>query len=180
MKKTCKWCNKEYITDQKVQKFCSRDCCSKWRKGRRLSPQSEFKKGNKPWHAGKPLPDYYKESLALAKRKNPIKYWLNKKRESMRGEKNWNWKGGGCRYFRHKEMGRVEYIEWRRKIFKRDNYTCQLCGEYAGALNAHHLKLWKNHPKLRYSVKNGITLCEKCHKKVHRKVMKIYKSRGDR
>ena len=54
--------------------------------------------------------------------------------------------------------------KWREKVFKRDNYTCRICGEYGGKLNAHHSKSFSEYPKLRYRVKNGITLCEDCHK----------------
>lgn len=32
-------------------------------------------------------------------------------------------------------------------------------------LEAHHIKSWKNYPKLRYKVSNGKTLCYECHHK---------------
>lgn len=54
---------------------------------------------------------------------------------------------------------------WRKAVFERDNYTCQACGQIGGALNAHHVKSYKNHPELRESVSNGLTLCVECHKK---------------
>lgn len=62
-----------------------------------------------------------------------------------------------------------EYKRWRIAVFSRDNYTCQKCGQVGGTLNAHHIKSYKNYPKLRYSLKNGLTLCEKCHREVYRK-----------
>nr|DAW74567.1 MAG TPA: HNH endonuclease bacteriophage, HNH Endonuclease, DNA.52A [Caudoviricetes sp.] len=31
------------------------------------------------------------------------------------------------------------YKEWVRKVFDRDNYTCQCCGKRGSNLNAHHL-----------------------------------------
>ena len=60
-----------------------------------------------------------------------------------------------------------EYKQWRKSVFERDNYTCQACGEKGGRLQAHHIKQWALYPKERYNVANGVTLCKKCHKKVH-------------
>lgn len=62
-----------------------------------------------------------------------------------------------------------DYKLWRLSVYERDNYTCQECGERGGKLNAHHIKSWRKHPDLRFSVSNGLTLCENCHKKKHKK-----------
>lgn len=61
-----------------------------------------------------------------------------------------------------------EYFQWRESVFIRDDYTCQDCGQRGGELNAHHVKSYKKHPKLRLDVDNGITLCVCCHKKIKR------------
>lgn len=61
-----------------------------------------------------------------------------------------------------------EYIKWRNNVFKRDKYVCQICNKLGGNLNAHHIKSFKSYPDLRLNVDNGITLCEECHKKVHK------------
>jgi 5-methylcytosine-specific restriction endonuclease McrA len=55
----------------------------------------------------------------------------------------------------------------RDEIFKRDNYKCQICGG-THRLQAHHIYPGSTHPMLSNDVDNGITLCKKCHKKVHK------------
>lgn len=63
----------------------------------------------------------------------------------------------------HMARNNTYYKEWKRKIFERDNYTCQCCGKHGGNLNAHHLYNFSEYKDLRYDINNGITLCEKCH-----------------
>ena len=82
------------------------------------------------------------------------------------GEKNHNWKGGK-RSIRAREQGRIEYSDWRRSVYDRDNYICQRCGERGGKLEAHHIKPFATHYELRFDVNNGMTLCKSCHKKEH-------------
>lgn len=60
-----------------------------------------------------------------------------------------------------------EYDEWRTKVFERDNYVCQICSQN-GYIEAHHIKSWAKYVDLRYIVENGIALCERCHKLVHK------------
>ena len=81
----------------------------------------------------------------------------------MRGENNPNWKGGTYGTERHTLMGRVEYVNWRQAVFTRDDYTCQLCGERGGKLNADHIKPYSLYPHLRLDLDNGQTLCVLCH-----------------
>ena len=62
----------------------------------------------------------------------------------------------------------TEYYQWRNEVFKRDDYTCQKCGDKSGGnLNAHHIKNYSEHEELRTSIENGITLCKDCHKEFH-------------
>lgn len=63
----------------------------------------------------------------------------------------------------HMARNNTYYKEWIRKVFERDNYTCQCCGKRGGNLNAHHLYNFSEYKNLRYDINNGITLCEKCH-----------------
>ena len=59
------------------------------------------------------------------------------------------------------------YNEWVQAIFKRDNYTCKICGQIGVELNAHHMESYHDNPKLRTTLLNGITVCESCHKNFH-------------
>lgn len=59
--------------------------------------------------------------------------------------------------------------QFRKDVFERDNYTCQICGKRSTNLNAHHLNSFNWDVNNRYNKENGITLCEKCHKDFHKK-----------
>ena len=76
------------------------------------------------------------------------------------GEKHHNWTGG-------KNMTlwkSVEYQRWRKSVFRRDNYTCQNCGDSKGGnLQADHIKPRYWYPELTFSIDNGRTLCKDCH-----------------
>jgi 5-methylcytosine-specific restriction endonuclease McrA len=81
-------------------------------------------------------------------------------------EKNPNWKGGTSPMRKLLE-GSNEYKRWREQIFKRDNWTCQNCGNRGGKLHAHHMKSFAEFPELRLDLNNGLTVCEKCHYEIH-------------
>lgn len=94
-------------------------------------------------------------------------------RESFRGSNSPVWKGGNRRTIRTEREG-PEYRDWRKAVFIRDNYTCQICGahNYKGkgktvSLVAHHLDCFKDFPDKRYDIDNGVTLCDKCHNQFH-------------
>ena len=55
---------------------------------------------------------------------------------------------------------------FRRMVFKRDNYTCQKCGEKKdiSQLRLHHKKPVKEFPNLYYDIDNASTMCNDCHK----------------
>ena len=77
-----------------------------------------------------------------------------------------NWKGG-ITPVNERIRKSLEYRLWRNEVFKRDNWTCQECDKKGGILNAHHIKNFVDFPELRTSLENGITLCEKCHRRLH-------------
>lgn len=69
---------------------------------------------------------------------------------------------------KQRDRNTTEYAKWRKLVFERDKYTCQMCGERGGILNAHHIERYRNNIKRRTDVSNGITLCVKCHRKLHK------------
>src|ERR1035437_2482619 len=122
--------------------------------------------------------------------------WAGKKRPNMTGDKhhfygkkrpilsvvrkgkgNPNWKGGITK-LRHQIIGNKKYTNWRTRVFKRDNYTCQNCGSIGGKLEAHHCGVKFSSILKKYDIKsleqalkcrilwkmsNGLTLCKRCH-----------------
>ena len=75
-------------------------------------------------------------------------------------------RNGRIRSGRKSDRNMPEYLEWRKAVYQRDQYTCQECGQ-KGNIVAHHIKPWAKHPESRFDVDNGITLCEACHAKKH-------------
>jgi len=102
---------------------------------------------------------------------------------------NPNWKGGITPGYKKIQVS-DKYSTWRNDCYKRDSFTCQICGDKSGGnLNVHHKKHFKvliNEAKIYNSgvswynaclsyeplwdILNGITVCKECHKKIHAKV----------
>lgn len=55
---------------------------------------------------------------------------------------------------------------WSKTVKKLDNNMCKLC-DSKDNLNAHHIQPKSDYPQMALIIKNGITLCKKCHKEVH-------------
>lgn len=85
--------------------------------------------------------------------------------ERQRGARSHRWKGGKMRPDALLR-GSMEYSDWRKAVYARDDYTCQLCFERGGKIAAHHIREYAKHPDLRLVVENGITLCWLCHQSV--------------
>lgn len=84
----------------------------------------------------------------------------------VKGSRHGMWKGGISRD-RERFMQTSKYRQWRDKVYLRDNYTCQACGQVGYELNAHHIKPYADNKHLRTDIDNGITLCKECHIKFH-------------
>ncbi len=97
------------------------------------------------------------------------------------GADHGNWKGG--------HRGTVDTAAWqklRRETLKRDNYTCQQCGDKnrkgRGSrinLEVHHIVAICDAPELALEPSNVTTLCRPCHFKTHNFGSKAVKSKND-
>lgn len=60
-----------------------------------------------------------------------------------------------------------EYRVWRKAVLRRDKKRCRRCGKKKN-LEVHHKRSFATKEFLRYTMSNGITLCERCHKMIHK------------
>lgn len=161
----CLQCGDNYHTSkkhgQRNKMFCSMKCAGDYKKGRPFS--DEHRASISRVQQGKPIPWLHTievvEKIRKALRGKPQPW--------NRGVNHPNWKGGLSNSDREKDMGRVDYKEWRRLVYERDDFTCQKCFNRGGRLHAHHIKSYMDFPELRYVVDNGLTLCISCHHKLH-------------
>lgn len=142
-----------------------------------------FQKGKPGWNKGKLLSETHRTRIGLANtgkkrvitsswRENMSKARKGKKfsaehrfnlSKALRGSRSSGWRGGV--YPEHKRIRHsLEYRLWRDSVYKRDNFTCRFCGEKGGRIVADHIKPFAYYPELRFSIDNGRTLCEPCHK----------------
>lgn len=104
-----------------------------------------------------------------------IKHWGSSGKKNPMfgkfGKLNPNWNGGGtperqCAYTRW------AWKELAKEILKRDGYKCRKCGanyKQKSKLVVHHIKPWAKYSELRFKPNNLLTLCEICHKKIHKR-----------
>jgi hypothetical protein len=88
---------------------------------------------------------------------------------ATRGDKSPHWNPNLTDEYRQDRRKYPEYLEWRKAVYERDNYTCQKCGcNKSGSLNSHHIEGYSFNRELQTVVDNGITFCKSCHKEFHR------------
>lgn len=89
------------------------------------------------------------------------------------GENNPTWRSDLTKEERAANSDRnynPEYQNWRKEVFERDNWNCQITGikkNRKNRLNAHHLFSWVDNLNLRFDVNNGISLIEEIHDLFH-------------
>lgn len=180
IEKHCCICNKKILVIParlKRQKCCSMACYSELKK--QMSPTVETRKkisqahkrsGQRPptmigedhpmWKGGKPkclvcgavTKDYHSKVC----RGCQYRYYS--------GSKSPRWKGGKTSEDR---LQRVKFQkETQKKVFERDDYTCQICGLKGIDLQVDHIQSWSEYVELRFCLDNCRTLCASCHYKI--------------
>lgn len=156
--RVCQSCGKEYTKKRQSNKwflnskYCGNKCyySDPNYQAKRAESISRARKG---WR----YTEETKRKISEVKKGKPLLHLV--------GEKNPNW-NGGVTPINHKIRNSLEYKNWRREVFERDNYTCLNCNVRGGVLNADHIKPFTKYPELRFDVNNGRTLCVPCHRKI--------------
>lgn len=132
-----------------------------WNKGKTKTELPQLsggpKSGSVPWNKGKKLTEAHRK--ALCGKRGRIRDTTK-----MRGRRPWNKIGNGVTPLNERFRKSRTYREWRRKVFERDDFTCQRCGRRGGNLHAHHIRSFALFPNLRVELSNGLTLCIGCHR----------------
>jgi len=172
--------------------FCA-SCCTKGEKSynygkhyslERCKKISEAQKGGKGNNYGKKASEETRKKMSEARSgeknamfgrygkdagfygKHHTKEHLEKIRLSHLGNKNPMWRDDLTQQERENNKNRnynPKTLEWRNKVFKRDDYIDQITGRKGGELVAHHLYNYANYPELRFDMNNGITISKDLH-----------------
>lgn len=147
-------------------------------KGVRRNPSSaQFKNGHKTWNKGIPFSEEAKVRMGLSKKgkhfsprtefkKGEPGFWLGKKRLSMSGSNNPNWRGGTTTA-NTKRCGDPKWRRLAKTIYKRDNWCCRICGiYYRDKIICHHIKPVREGGT--DELDNLVTLCRAHHLKIER------------
>lgn len=176
MQMICQYCNSTFyekparVRDGKG-KYCSKQCYGDAR-GRPIEKQclvcsTTFKAFRKDIRKG------------LGKYCGYICYWATLKGKVGALSPSWQ---GGLTPINSRIRGSRNYIEWRKQVFKRDDYICIWCSKRGGEIHADHIvpfstiiygikkavgieKLYSKaiSNKGLWNIKNGRTLCVECH-----------------
>lgn len=130
---------------------------SKSKKGKKLT--IEHRVALSRVKIGKPIKHFIKNKIAIIEKIR--KSLTGKPQLNNRGAKHPNWQGG-ITPINKIIRSSIEMKNWRRAIFNRDNFTCQICGQRGGRLVADHIKPFSLYPGLRLDIYNGRTICRNC------------------
>ena len=167
-----KWQNPEYRKkmkkaqkNHKVSDEFRKKCKERMKSNKYNLGRCAEKAGN--WKGGFPLCKFCGEKITRnSKTKICSKCYC--------GENHPFWKGGiSSEYSLIRKS--PEHKNWRLSVFERDKFLCQMpdCDKIKRDINSHHIKPFLAFPELRFDTKNGITLCEKCHRRTYKNERKF-------
>jgi len=155
-----------------------------WNKNRKMNdyPHCGFQKGNSGFRSaesykkagekisqalmGKKLSDNHRKHISEG-HKGMKKPWVSEMMHFKTREKNYRWVSDRSKLVKKEERNDSAYHEWRKQVFKRDNWRCRINNrDCDGKITAHHILSWTYYPKSRYNINNGITLCQAHHPRV--------------
>lgn|SRR3990167_4711646 len=88
----------------------------------------------------------------------------NLKAVRKKGPESHNWIADRSKVKLDTERGGPLHKQWSISVKNRDGWKCKISNhDCEGRMEAHHILSWSNHPKLRYEINNGITLCHAHH-----------------
>ncbi len=151
-----------YSSHKKKKYYICKKCQSKYMKSRRIRNDR------------KNMTQTHKDNIskALLGKPKPKEFIF----KYFSGKNNPNWKGGISTLLQKIRLS-DKYSEWRKSIYIRDNFTCQICKKRCGKVEAHHIRRFShiiedNNIKTFeaamgcaeiWDISNGITLCKGCH-----------------
>lgn len=94
-----------------------------------------------------------------------------KKSKDYKGESRyWLWKGEDYIDPIIRKYNQRLLRKWSKAVRERDGNKCTRCGKSPKRLHSHHIIPIEQciDSNLEFDIKNGITLCPKCHKAIHR------------
>ncbi len=154
----CKNCSVVFFdSPSRNRVYCSVNCRANSKEHKSiLSNRSK----NNSWGSLRKLDDKYRQKMReiFSGRVRPELVKLKT------GKNNPNWRGGVTPKNKRIRMS-AKFSQWRKSVFERDNYTCQICKIKGGILHPDHIKQFAYYPNLRFELSNGRTLCKECHMK---------------
>lgn len=157
---TCAYCGVlfEHYTSKR-RRCCSKSCSGKsgvHRLGKKHSSETLLKLRMASLNNPNVMSNTFKPGHNLWDNHMTRKNWIKP------GTKPPNWQGGK----RTKSQiikDDPRYKFWRLQVFKRDKFTCQMCGAKGVYIEADHIYSKTKYPDKAFDIDNGRTLCKPCH-----------------
>ena len=130
-----------------------------------LARRNALNTGRTPWNKGKPhSPEHLARKCAAMRTSAKAAAQRHRMHATFKGANSPHWKGGVTPAHRLIRAS-VDAKIWRKAVLKRDDYTCQSCGQRGGELHADHIQPFAQYPELRFVLANGRALCPDCHRR---------------